>query len=169
MPMQRTCSKCGELVISNSTCVPFVCSFVCNGGKPGAASPRAGNEVKVEPFDPVDSERRMAVALLQAQQALAVSEKESERLKGERDFFKTKMTNAAICQADLDKYDEVTAERDTLRRELENLKREHSMRVADGRATIAQFGEDNSRLQNEVTFLQRELDRERQKNRKRGL
>ncbi len=135
----------GRCVLKIGHACPHTVSVaVTDNGLPAESLQRANNGLAT----PADWER-----------LYIASEKERERLKGElaaRPVIKLNVADSAAID-----------ERDALRRELENLKREHSMRMADGRATISQFGADMVALTTEVAFLKRELDRERGK--KRGL
>ena len=88
--------------------------------------------------------------------ALAASEKERERLKAIVDA-KCDLNDAALLD-----------ERNRLRRELENLKRANDCFRSDATANIARLEtlcKDDALC---IDFLQRELDRERAKNKKRG-
>jgi len=130
---------------------------------------------RVEKFDPVDSERRCALALLETQQALAASEKERERLKAELDKPATcdhcprRAKHFTCSECGVMMGDTVPAERDAVRRELENLKRETDMKLGDYRAGVELLTEAGCDKQTRVAWLERELDRERAKTRKRGL
>jgi hypothetical protein len=93
--------------------------------------------------------------------ALSSSRKECERLKAELAADRDRPTDVAQLGA-------VTTERDTLRRELENLKRSTDSELGDLRMDRDTYKVLQQHDCDQIGWLQRELDRERSK-RKRGL
>lgn len=97
---------------------------------------------------------------------LAVSEKERERLRGELDFTKKMLDRSPkASERGLKAIEENAA----IRRELENLKRSTDSDLRDGTARLDRLTFELHGERVKTAFLQKELDRERQKNRKRGL
>ena len=95
---------------------------------------------------------------------LAASEKERERLAARNMELCDELDIARTC---ID-CGSAAKERDIIRRELENLKREHASELGDARGLLSQVEQHRDELYDRERFLQRELDRERAK-RKRGL
>jgi len=220
----RTCSKCGEEVISNSKAEPFVCHFICGGPNARQERERVARENKtmsafqvawreeIEAMNALDREllgqtmsapraresepcgnsmqQQMAVEKLREQlavsekdrdtylmwafenkEALIASEKERERLRAEQ------MQLVKACNAANDPSSELgralvnlgkaCQERDTLRRELENLKRSTSSEIADLRSLHFCMEAAVKDLVDENYRLKRELDRERAKGKRR--
>jgi hypothetical protein len=126
----------------------------------------------VDMYARVKSERDEALAAFiisedernRTHKALAVSEKERERLRQAGQELRHELDIAKTC---ID-CGSAAKERDTLRRELENLKRSTDSTIHDRDATVMLHVKLNVELTTENTFLKRELERERAK-KKRGL
>jgi len=93
---------------------------------------------------------------------LAASEKERERLIGELEFTKKMLERCAPAKAEFDKYD-------SMKRELENLKRSTNCELGDLRGGMEELERISADKQVRIAWLERELDRERAKNKKRGI
>jgi len=100
----------------------------------------------------------LAMEISVCKRALAVSEKERERLKAEL-MSNTEHLTAAHWKDEANK----------LRRELENLKRSTNAELGDMRGGLEHLENIYAISHNRAEFLRRELDRERAKNKKRGL
>jgi hypothetical protein len=104
-----------------------------------------------------------------ARKALAVSEKDRERLKAENeDLLAMKKLRGEPAAPQFKTIDgeivgRVLAERNALRRELENLKRSTDCSIRDLRSTNAMMLTRNDELRVERDWMKRELDRERSK------
>jgi hypothetical protein len=105
---------------------------------------------------------------------LAASEKERERFRAVIEATPKDWAESAARWKECS--DAFEAERDSLRRELENLKRSTSMTIADGTSNAEWLSNrlNEKRLelgeaQRDIERLRRELDRERAKSKRRGL
>lgn len=103
-----------------------------------------------------------AKELYAAKQALAVSEKERERLRAELEAVRAEQIGKSI-----DEGAEWHSRFEQAKRELENLKRETDMKLGDWSAMNGRIGKERDELKVQLAFLERELARERAANRKR--
>jgi len=160
------CTRCGAQGNSYQACVNCF-GLSRNGLSQGLAQQQASmaaynqrqNQKQIDGLrvDPRRTRSEYDTEIAQLQQALAASEKERERLKAIVDA-KCDLNDAALLD-----------ERNKLRRELENLKRSAASTIHDlsSQVEISRESALNDGLRCE--FLKRELDRERAKNKKRGL
>jgi len=139
--------------------------------RPSEFSGVAGTYVNVQ-STPVDSPRARDVTdnVLPTEcadcrvgiQQLAASEKERERLQIAVDQLKMRAERPAAVDA-------LEADKLALRRELENLKRSTDSTIADYKGDIERQAKFCQEVIQDRNFLQRELDRERAKGKKRGI